>query len=93
MSSNKQYNTPNLAAAADDRGPRTAREGLLLICFLPIEIPAGQYSQKNACCMKRIRWLVLCRMPTPDEASASALPMIQKRVKKGDADAIALLGT
>mmetsp|Transcript_33805 Transcript_33805/g.76009 ORF Transcript_33805/g.76009 Transcript_33805/m.76009 type:complete len:307 (-) Transcript_33805:514-1434(-) len=78
---------------------------LCTICFLPIGFPVGQNSKFNVCCMKRVcdgcildarrRGMngrcPFCRTPrTADDASA--LAMVQKRVSKGDADAINHLG-
>ena len=75
------------------------------ICYLYIGLPVGHHSQRNACCMKRLcngcilaarrRGLLddcpFCRTPyTNDEATQ--LAMIQKRVDKGDAEAIKFLG-
>ena len=75
------------------------------ICFLLIELPMGQHSKLNACCMKRVcngcslaghqrgiyNICPFCRTPfTRDDASM--LAMVQKRVDKGDAEAINLLG-
>ena len=75
------------------------------ICFLLIEFPMGKHSKTNACCMKRIckgcslaarqrgmnNSCPFCRTPHPTD-KASALARIQKRVVKGDAEAIKLLG-
>ncbi|EJK70054.1 hypothetical protein THAOC_08623 [Thalassiosira oceanica] len=80
----------------DDRCP---------ICFDLIELPMGRHSKLNACCMKRVcdgcvfaarqRGMLdtcpFCRTNVPTD-DASELAMIQKRVKKGDAEAITLLG-
>ncbi|EJK53954.1 hypothetical protein THAOC_26507 [Thalassiosira oceanica] len=75
------------------------------ICFDLIELPTNKRSSINACCMKRVcdgcifearrRGMngrcPFCRTPrTADDASA--LAMVQKRVSKGDADAISFLG-
>ena len=76
------------------------------ICFLPIEIPVDQHSQMNVCCMKKIcngcdlaadQWGIndrcpFCRTPHPTD-NGSALAMIQRRVDKGDSDAILDLGS
>ena len=74
------------------------------ICFLPIELPEGKHSSLNVCCMKRVcdgcvlaaRWRGIgdscpfCRTSyTNDEASI--LAMVQRRVDKGDAEAINFL--
>ena len=75
------------------------------ICFLLIELPMQEHSQMNACCMKRVcngcilaarqRGMLngcpFCRTPIPTD-EASQLAMIQKRVDKGDAEAIKVLG-
>ena len=75
------------------------------ICFLLIEMPIGEHSRLNACCMKRLcdgcilaarqRGMLdtcpFCRTPVPTD-DASELAMIQKRVDKGDAEATNLLG-
>ena len=76
------------------------------ICFLLIELPAGEHSTMNVCCMKRVcngcglaatqrgvcSVCPFCRTPVPPTEDASALAMIQKRVDKGDAEAIRFLG-
>ena len=76
------------------------------ICFLLIETPMGNHARLNECCMKRIcngcllaarqRGLYnrcpFCRTPVPTD-EASQLARIHKRVDKGDAEAIAHLGT
>lgn len=75
------------------------------ICFLLIELPMQEHSQMNACCMKRVcngcilaarqRGMLngcpFCRTPIPT-GEASQLAMMQKRVDKGDAEAIKVLG-
>jgi len=75
------------------------------ICFLPIEIPVGRHSVTNVCCMKTVcngcdlaasqlgmyNRCPFCRTPLPHEG-ASFLAMVQKRVDKGDADAVHFLG-
>jgi len=75
------------------------------ICFDLIELPVGQHSKMNACCMKRVcngcglaarqRGMFdrcpFCRTPLPHD-DASMLAMIHKRVGKGDAEAICFLG-
>ncbi|EJK45196.1 hypothetical protein THAOC_36201 [Thalassiosira oceanica] len=81
----------------DDRCP---------ICFDLIELPMGQHSKINVCCMKRVchgcdleatqRGIydrcLFCRTHVPDN-DASMLAMIQKRVDKDDEEAMHLLGT
>ncbi|EJK68140.1 hypothetical protein THAOC_10707 [Thalassiosira oceanica] len=75
------------------------------ICFDLIELPVGQHSKMNGCCMKRVcngcglaarqRGMFdrcpFCRTPLPHD-DASMLAMIHKRVGKGDAEAIYFLG-
>ncbi|EJK48075.1 hypothetical protein THAOC_33158 [Thalassiosira oceanica] len=74
------------------------------ICFDLIELPTNKHSTFNTCCMKRVctgcflvarqrglRGCPFCRTPLPTD-NASALSMIQKRVSKGDAEAIKVLG-
>ena len=75
------------------------------ICFLLTELPLGEHSKTNACCMKRVcdgcilaarqRGIYdscpFCRTPHPAD-DASMLVMVQKRVEKGDATAISFLG-
>ncbi|EJK45194.1 hypothetical protein THAOC_36199, partial [Thalassiosira oceanica] len=75
------------------------------ICFDLIELPKHKNSKFKACCMKRVcNGCILearrrgmngrcpfCRSPLPID-DASELAMIKKRVSKGDANAIYLLG-
>ncbi|EJK43754.1 hypothetical protein THAOC_37771 [Thalassiosira oceanica] len=74
------------------------------ICFLLIEFAVNEHSKINVCCMKRLcngcdlaarqrglRGCPFCRTPHPHD-DASTLVMVQKRVDKGDADAISFLG-
>ncbi|EJK47782.1 hypothetical protein THAOC_33482 [Thalassiosira oceanica] len=75
------------------------------ICFDLIEFPTGQHSRLYTCCMKKVcDGCVLaahqrrmndrcpfCRTPLPTD-DASKLAMVQKRVGKGDEDAISFLG-
>ena len=75
------------------------------ICFLLIGLPMGQHSKTKVCCTKSVcdgcifaarqrgmgRLCPFCRTPRPT-GEASTLAMIQKRVDKGDAAAIAHLG-
>ena len=86
-------------------GHEIAEGEFCTICFLPVEHPVGQYSIMNVCCMKRVckgcdlatvqRGMndncPFCRTLLPDE-DASILAMVQRRVDKGDADAIYFLG-
>ena len=75
------------------------------ICFLLIGLPMGEHSNLSSCCMKRVcsgcllaamlrgmnDTCLFCRTAlTADDASI--LAKVQKRVDKGDADAIKLLG-
>ncbi|EJK73432.1 hypothetical protein THAOC_04945, partial [Thalassiosira oceanica] len=80
----------------DDRCP---------ICFDLIELPVAKHSKMNACCMKRVcdgcvlaaqrrgmnGLCEFCRTPLSRD-DASELAMVQKRVDKGDAEAIKVLG-
>ena len=75
------------------------------ICFDLIELPMGPNSTMNVCCMKTVcngcifeahrRGMndicPFCRTTLPTD-DASSLAMIQKRVDKGDAEAIDYLG-
>ncbi|EJK70218.1 hypothetical protein THAOC_08440, partial [Thalassiosira oceanica] len=75
------------------------------ICFLFIGLPMDKHSVINVCCITRVcdgcelaarqRGIYdrcpFCRAPLPSD-DASALAMIQKRVNKGDAEAIYHLG-
>ncbi|EJK72362.1 hypothetical protein THAOC_06110 [Thalassiosira oceanica] len=74
------------------------------ICFLFVGLPMGKYAQMNQCCMKMVcngcilaarqrglRGCPFCRTPPPTD-NASRLAMIQKRVSKGDAEAMKHLG-
>ena len=82
-------------------GHERAEGDFCTICFLPIEIPAQQHSMIKVCCMKRVcNGCILaarqrgindkcpfCRTPLP-HGEASILAMVQRRVRKGDAEAI-----
>ncbi|EJK51780.1 hypothetical protein THAOC_29020 [Thalassiosira oceanica] len=71
------------------------------ICFLFVGLPIGEHAKMNVCCMKSVcegcslasqqRGIYdrcpFCRTPHPPD-DASSLAMIQKRVSKGDAEAI-----
>ncbi|EJK66034.1 hypothetical protein THAOC_13063 [Thalassiosira oceanica] len=71
------------------------------ICFLFVGLPVGEHAKINVCCMKRVcKGCLLaahqrgmndrcpfCRTPHPTD-HAAALAMVQKRVRKGDAEAI-----
>ena len=75
------------------------------ICFDLIELPIKEHAKLNVCCMKMVcKGCLLaarqrgiydkcpfCRTPVPSD-EASQLAMIRKRVGKGDAAAIKLLG-
>ena len=75
------------------------------ICFLYIGLPISKHAMMKACCMKLVcNGCILaaqqrgmndrcpfCRTPHPTD-DASTLAMIQKRVSKGDAEAINHLG-
>ena len=75
------------------------------ICYQFIEMPVGEHSQRNGCCMKRVcdgcvfaarqrgmdGLCEFCRTLLPAD-DASILKMIQKRVDKKDAEAINRLG-
>ena len=77
------------------------------ICFHLIEFPMGEHSNWNACCMKMVcngcivsalqrgmyESCPFCRTTLPSDADdASQLARMQKRVDKGDAEAINGLG-
>ncbi|EJK60926.1 hypothetical protein THAOC_18655, partial [Thalassiosira oceanica] len=75
------------------------------ICFCYIEFRVSKHSKVNVCCMKKwcngCVWAAIqrgmcdkcpfCRTPLPSD-DASKFAMLQKRVDKGDADAISYLG-
>ena len=86
-------------------GHEMAESDLCPICFLPIEIPTAKHSMIKVCCMKRVcdgcvlaarqrginHNCPFCRTRLPrDDASTRA--MIERRVDKGDAEAIFHLG-
>ncbi|EJK69135.1 hypothetical protein THAOC_09641 [Thalassiosira oceanica] len=96
--------TRNLRQLLMESGHERPEGDTCPICFDLIEFPMGQHSSMNVCCMKRIcngcvlaarqRGLVgcpFCRTPHPHD-DASTLVMVQKRVSKGDSEAIAYLG-
>ena len=78
------------------------------ICYLYVEMPMKKHAETNVCCMKMVcngcrlaahqRGIndscPFCRtpLPTDDTDDASILAMIQKRVDKGDPEAIKRLG-
>ncbi|EJK58784.1 hypothetical protein THAOC_21059 [Thalassiosira oceanica] len=86
-------------------GHERPKEETCPICFDLIELPMVDHSTVNVCCMKRVcdgcilaarqqgmnDRCPFCRTPIPDD-DASDLAMLQKRVSKGDAEAIANLG-
>ena len=75
------------------------------ICFLLIELPVDKHAKMNVCCMKKVcngcilaaqrrgiyNSCPFCRSPHPAD-EASILAMVQKRVDKGDAEAMKFLG-
>ena len=75
------------------------------ICFLLIELPVDEHAKTKACCMKSVcdgcvlaarqrginGLCEFCRTPVPTD-DTSTLAMVQKRVDKGDAEAICCLG-
>ena len=85
-------------------GHERAEGDFCTICFLLVEHPTGQHSMMKVCCMKRVcKGCILaarqrgingkcpfCRTRLPrDDASTRA--MVQRRVDKGDAEAINFL--
>ena len=86
-------------------GHERAKKDWCPICYLYIGLPVGEYSRMNACCMKTVckgcalaahqRGIYdgceFCRTPFATDF-ASELAMVQKRVDKGDAEAINFLG-
>ena len=94
----------NLQQRLMTEGHERAEGDFCPICFLPIEHPTGQHSMMKVCCMKRAcTGCVLaarqrgindkcpfCRTPLPHD-DASTLAMVQRRVDKGDAEAISHL--
>ena len=91
--------------ATTDYGHERWEGDVCPICFLYMEFPVNRHSKRNFCCMKRVcngcilgahrRGLLdicpFCRTLLPAD-DASALAMIQKRVDKGDAEALHFLG-
>ena len=87
------------------QGHERAEGDVCTICFLPVDFPVGRQSMFKVCCMKRVcigciltarqRGMndkcPFCRTRLPRN-DASTLAMIQKRVDKGDAEAIFFLG-
>ena len=88
-----------------NEGHERAERDRCPICYLFIGFPVSKHATMNVCCMKRVcKGCVLaahqrgmndscpfCRTPHPT-GNAAKLAMIQKRVSKGDADAINRLG-
>ncbi|EJK45980.1 hypothetical protein THAOC_35380 [Thalassiosira oceanica] len=86
-------------------GHERPEEDACPICFDLIELPMNEHSKMNVCCMKKVcngcrlaahqRGIYgrcpFCRTPFAND-DASGLAMVQKRVIKGDAEAIAHLG-
>ena len=95
----------NLAERLMASGHERPEEDRCPICFDLIELPIEEHSKVNVCCMKDVcKGCILaarqrgmndtcpfCRTSIPDD-NASALAMMQKRVGKGDAEAIFYLG-
>ena len=95
----------NLERRLMSSGHERPEGGRCPICFLLIGLPMENYSKINVCCMMRVcngcelaaeqRGIYdrcpFCRTPFPAD-DASTLAMIQKRVDKGDADAMYFLG-
>jgi len=79
---------------------------LCSICLLLIELPVDKHSNVSLCCTKTVcngcalaahqRGMLgrcpFCRTPLADDDDESCLAMAQKRVNKGDAEAIDFLG-
>ena len=86
-------------------GQERPEEDRCPICFDLIELPMWEHAKMNVCCLKMVckgcvlaahqRGLLdrcpFCRTTLPAD-DASTLAMIQKRVKKGDAEAMLYLG-
>ncbi|EJK66946.1 hypothetical protein THAOC_12082 [Thalassiosira oceanica] len=95
----------NLQQQLMTSGHERPEEDACPICFDLIELPVAKHSKTKVCCMKMMcngcimvaerRGMndicPFCRTPLPVD-DASKLAMIQKRVNKGDADAINHLG-
>ena len=95
----------NLQQRLMAEGHERAEGDFCTICFLPIEIPVEPHSMVKPCCMKRVcTGCILaarqrgindkcpfCRTRLPRD-DASILAMVQRRVEKGDAEAISCLG-
>ncbi|EJK48043.1 hypothetical protein THAOC_33195 [Thalassiosira oceanica] len=86
-------------------GHERPEEDACPICFDLIELPMGNYSKMKLCCMKRVcdGCILEARQrgindscpfcgTTRPRGEASVIAMIQKRVSKGDAEAIKFLG-
>ena len=95
----------NLARRLMTSGHERPEGDRCTICYDLIELPVHEHSLMNACCMQRVcigcilaaeqqgiyNRCPFCRTPVPYD-DASTLAMIQKRVDKGDAEAITHLG-
>ena len=97
--------TENLQQRLMAEGHERAEGDICMICFLPIEPSISKHSIIKVCCIKKIcNGCILaarqrgindncpfCRTHLPDNY-ASMLAMLQKRVDKGDVEAIKTLG-
>ena len=95
----------NLERRLMTSGHERKEEDVCTICYLFVELSVGDHSKTNACCMKRVcdgcilaarqRGMFdscpFCRTPLP-AGDAPTIAMLQKRVDKGDAEAISHLG-
>ncbi|EJK52664.1 hypothetical protein THAOC_28038 [Thalassiosira oceanica] len=95
----------NLQRQLMTSGHERPEEDACPICFDLIELPMNKHSSMNVCCVKMVcdgcilaarqqgmnDRCPFCRTPIPDN-DASNLVMLQKRVSKEDAEAIAYLG-
>ena len=84
-----------------NEGHERAERDRCPICYLFIGFPVSKHSKMNVCCMKKVcdgcvragiyDSCPFCRTTQPTD-DAATLAMIQKRVSKGDANAIYRLG-
>ena len=95
----------NLERALMTSGHKRPEGDWCPICFLVIGLPMADHSQLNLCCMTRVcdgcvlaarqrgigHRCEFCRAPIPVD-DASRLAMVQKRIDKGDVEAIYFLG-
>jgi len=95
----------NLERALMASGHERPEGDVCPICFDLIELPVNKHSKQNVCCMKRVcngcdlaatqrgiyNRCPFCRAPFTND-DAYKLAMIQKRIRKGDAEAIKHLG-